>query len=599
VPAFETHSPLPDVKVGGPLPPGVGDKLRRVVVEAQRNLPAMCEVEFADAEFTVIDHPMLRPGAPLTVAAASASDDPTQLSTGPIFDGEIVALEASFTPGSGSRLVVRGYDKSHRLHRTRRTRTFLRQSDNVIVTGIASDYGLAPRVDPTGGPHEYLCQRNQTDWEFVCERAREIGFEVGVDKGALVFRKAGQDPLAGLAQRLDHGDNLLSFRLRVTSAEQAQSITVRSWDPLLKDELTVPAPPPVGENAPRDPGLLPSMVAAQFGSTEDVVADHPFGLPQAETALSHATARREHVTSAYFEAEGLCTGNPAMVPGGQVSVNELGTRFSGKYTLTSVRHVFDQDGFATAFTISGTNDRSLFGLTQPGAALRSNGHSGAAILAGAVVGTVTNTNDEHQSGRVKVKFPWLGDSAESHWAPIVSVGAGPGKGLQVIPEVGDQVLVVFELGDVRRPYVLGGVYGPPTELPEPQHTAVLEGKTNIRVLKTRTGHVLRFDDTTGHESITLETHRGSSVVIQEGPTNKIALVDSSGKNSVTIDGSASTISVTSGMDVEITAAGQLKLKGTRGVEIESSGPVSVKSSASLELEGAATAALKGQLVTIN
>jgi phage protein D len=587
---FDTHATIPSVSLGGPLPPPLAAKLRRVVVELQRNLPAMCEVEFFDDDpmVPVLDNPLLRPGTPLSVESSASSEDPTERTLGPVFDGEVVAVEANFRPSGGMVAILRGYDKSHRLHRTRKTRTFL-APDAVVAADIAQEYGLIPRIDPAPPNPDpslpegfYLCQRNQTDWEFLCERAREIGFEISVSMGALVFRKAGTDPLAGVPQRLTRGDNLLSFRPRVSSADQAMMTKVYSWNPALKTEVFGVAPPPVPENTPGDPSLLPQTIAALFGATEDVETIKPFPLHPA--AIGHAMARREHAAGVAFEAEGSCTGNPALTPGGTVLVENVGLRFSGTYTLSSVRHEFGEDGFVTHFTISGRHDRSLLGLTQPGAAVRANGSGNSHDrLYGAFTGKVDDNMDPLLLGRVKVSFPWMPDVVSS-WAPVVSVGAGDGKGLQVIPEVGDQVLVLFEQGDVTRPFVLGGIYSAQDLMPEPLG-AVLGGETMIRVFKTRAGHVLTFNDTPGLESIGLETSMGSKLTIDEGPVPKIELADKTGQNSIVIDGVANSVSVNATADLTLEALGKLKLKASGAVEIESGAMMNIKSSGIMNVQG--------------
>ncbi|WP_052668080.1 VgrG-related protein [Nitriliruptor alkaliphilus] len=607
--ARDANASKPVVKLNGAplMPPQLNQSIMRVVVERQRNLPAMCEVEFLNNSPhtlppAVIDNPLMRPGAALEIEASPATmDDPTQTALGPLFDGEVVAVEASFTPGSSQRFLLRGYDKSHRMHRQRRTETFTMTPDNIIVSNIAREHGLTTIAEPTGGPHEYVCQRNQTDWEFILERARENGFEVGMSLGNLLFRRAGADPTAGIPQRLTLGQGLLSFRLRATSAEQPQTTKVYGWNSMLKQQIMMPGVPATGENIPVDPQLLPMTIAARLGSSEDAGVDIPMDLPP--QAAANATARAAHFASASVEAEGSCRGNPAMVPGGKITVDGLGTSFSTDYVLTTVRHVFDFDheNYVTSFTVSGLHDRSLFGLAHPGAATRANGHEGGggANTASPMIGKVSNTNDEMQRGRVKVEFPSLGDAVESHWAPVVSVGGGDGKGFQCTPEVGDQVLVVFEQGDMRRPYVLGGVYGPPTELPEPQVLAVADGETKLRVFKTSGGHVLRFAETLTppEQSITLETSGGSKLVIQESPTNEITLI--AGQHEITIDATTQKITMKTLGEIAIEATRTLSLKGTAGVDIESNGPVNIKSTAKLTLEAVGIAELKGSLVKIN
>ena len=71
---------------------------------------------------------------------------------------------------------------------------------------------------------------------------------------------------------------------------------------------------------------------------------------------------------------------------------------------------------------------------------------------------VSNIDDPDELGRMKVTFPWLGDKSESHWARVAVPGAGNERGVLIMPEVGDEVLVAFDHGDPRLPYVIGGLY---------------------------------------------------------------------------------------------------------------------------------------------
>lgn len=597
---FDTHAPTPRVTIGGaPLPPPVASKVSRITVELQRNLPACCVVEFWDDDLTVVDLPLLRPGTPLAVDAEAASENPAEQSLGPVFSGEVVAIEANFHEG-GTRAVVVGYDKSHRLHRKRQTRTFLMQPDSAVVTQVAGGAGVPARTDPTPGVNEYLCQRNQTDWEFLAERAREIGFELSFTQGQLVFRKAGSDPTAGLPQTLQFGSNLLTFRPRISSAEQPMVSKVQSWNATQKIPVVGVGPTPVPENVPGDATLAAQTVGASFGSAEDVDTDA--GLDLQPAAMQRAQARRDHAAGSAFEADGTCHGNPALRPGGKVTVQNAGMRFSGSYTLSTVRHVFDEAGFITHFTISGRHDRSLLGLARPGAALRAGtgggGNGGGAGLASPVVGKVTNTTDPMNLGRVKVTFPWLGQNAESTWAAVVSPGGGAQRGWQLVPEVNDEVLVAFEHGDVRRPYVLGGIHNMQDLPPQPAVGVVAGGQTNIRRFRTRVGHVIEFVDTPGQEAITIETKAGSKLVMQEGPTTAITIADKTGQNEIKIDGAANNISFKAGANVTIEATGNLELKATGRLSIEGQAGVDIKTPAALSAEGTASATFKGATMTV-
>ena len=97
-------------------------------------------------------------------------------------------------------------------------------------------------------------------------------------------------------------------------------------------------------------------------------------------------------------------------------------------------------------------------------------------MSGVVVGVVTNTQDPAGLGRVKVKFPWLSDSEESFWARVATPMAGKGRGFYFLPEVEDEVLLAFEHGDARFPYVLGALWNGQDKPPENND----KGENNIR-----------------------------------------------------------------------------------------------------------------------
>ena len=110
---------------------------------------------------------------------------------------------------------------------------------------------------------------------------------------------------------------------------------------------------------------------------------------------------------------------------------------------------------------------------------------------GVVVGIVRDIKDPQNLGRVKVDFPWMGESSEavaieseedrahSFWARIATLMAGKQRGSFIIPEVGDEVLVAFEHGEIDRPYVLGMLWN--ADDPPPQQMDG-EGKNDVRAI---------------------------------------------------------------------------------------------------------------------
>jgi len=199
----------------------------------------------------------------------------------------------------------------------------------------------------------------------------------------------------------------------------------------------------------------------------------------------------------------------------------------------------------------------------------------ATRIAGVVVGVVTNTQDPAGLGRVKVKFPWLSESEESSWARVATPMAGKGRGFYFLPEVEDEVLLAFEHGDARFPYVLGALWNGQDKPPENNEN----GENNIRSIKSRSGHVIRLNDTDGEE--------------------KIEIIDKSGKNTIVIDTAKNTINLTSEKDITLSASkGTIKLDAQK-IEIKSSANTKIEAGAGMDVKATATMNVKGATVNIN
>jgi uncharacterized protein involved in type VI secretion and phage assembly len=130
----------------------------------------------------------------------------------------------------------------------------------------------------------------------------------------------------------------------------------------------------------------------------------------------------------------------------------------------------------------------------------------AGRMYGVMTATVTNTSDPDELARVKVSFPWLDDDVESPWARVMTPMAGNGRGVVFRPEVGDEVLVLFEHGDVRFPYVIGSVWNG-TDTPPADRGA--DADNNVRMIQSRSGHKIILDDTDGSEKVTVSDSSGS------------------------------------------------------------------------------------------
>ncbi|MGB3368197.1 MAG: phage baseplate assembly protein V, partial [Acidaminobacteraceae bacterium] len=134
-----------------------------------------------------------------------------------------------------------------------------------------------------------------------------------------------------------------------------------------------------------------------------------------------------------------------------------------------------------------------------------NSFSGSDInqhkIYGVMVGEVTNIQDPDKIGRVKVKMHDLYEDLETDWIRVVSLYAGKDRGNFFLPEVGDEVLISFKNGNIDTPFVIGSLWNLTDKPPEENS----DGKNNIKMLKTRSGHTVTLDDTEGKENINIKT----------------------------------------------------------------------------------------------
>ena len=163
---------------------------------------------------------------------------------------------------------------------------------------------------------------------------------------------------------------------------------------------------------------------------------------------------------------------------------------------------------------------------------------------------VIDIKDPDNQGRVKVTLPWSIDAKGARyegWARLTTLLAGNNRGSWFIPDVNDEVLVAFEHGDPRRPYVLGGLWNGKDAAPESMDGS---GRNFKKVLRSRNGVKITLDDQDGQETLLLETPGGQKITLKDGP-GSVEVIDSNG-NSVKLE--ASGITVTASAKVTVTAS---------------------------------------------
>ena len=172
--------------------------------------------------------------------------------------------------------------------------------------------------------------------------------------------------------------------------------------------------------------------------------------------------------------------------------------------------------------------------------------------------------------------------------------AGAGRGFEFIPEVNDEVLVAFEYDDINKPYILGSLWNGKDKPPEDNSTIVQSGKVQKRIIHSRSGHVITLDDSDGSE--------------------KITIVDKTGKNSIEIDSSSNALTIKTdgpinmetkddvtikGNNINLEAKADAVMKANSNVNLEANAKATVKGSAGVDVEASGPANIKGAVINLN
>ncbi len=481
------------IKVDGQtIPKEYALKLHSLVVESHLNLASMAEISFTDSNLQFIDGSLLEPGKSVQIFVPSGSGEEQKL-----FDGEIVELEPNFEYPD-VYCVIRCFDRLHRLMRGYHVRDFPNSSDSDIVTKVAAEADLSAKVKSTSPVHEYVFQDNETNLTFLQRRAAPLGYVLFADGKDLHF----EAPSSSREVELKWGkDGLSSFRPRLTTLAQPTEITVLGWDE--NDKQVIRAQAGSGAGQPQIKESRDRVAMAQvYGKAPALLSTT---LRDSKQAQNVATGEANRRSGEYVQADGVCGGHPGIVAGVKLKIDNIGDRFKGAYIVTSATHIYDhKKQYQTQFSVTSMHAQTVMSLLSPEPAPRH----------GLAIGIVTNNKDPKERGRVKVKYPTLSEEKESDWARVVSPGGGIERGLEFLPEVNDEVLIGFEQGDIHHPYVLGGLWNGKDAAPKKTSAVVSSsGAVERRLIRSRTGHLITLDDSSGSPGITVEDSKGNKLFI--------------------------------------------------------------------------------------
>jgi phage baseplate assembly protein gpV len=364
----------------------------------------------------------------------------------------------------------------HRLRKHQTLRTYVQVKLADLARELAGNLGVTVEANEAGPVWHRLIQHELSDLEFLTNVAARSGLYLTLRENVLHILT-----LKGIGEpvELTLGKSLLEAKIEWNGDPSCCSVSTLGWDPWHAE----------AHHGRTSSARTGRVIAAPMPPDRLVSADEVMLLDAAvqddHQADSVAQAELDRRTACEVSLCGVAEGDPRLRPGTPVKVQGVAAPLSGQYVLTAVTHTMDADkGFISSLS------------TLPPHPSRSHRRATAAL------GEVSRTDDPESLGRVQVSFPTYGNT-ESDWMEVMTAGAGEGKGIIALPEVGDRVLVLLVGDDPVQGVVLGGLYGvhgPPDQ----------NGDTSAArpyTLLTPAGQRVRLDD--ARNLIRLENSEGS------------------------------------------------------------------------------------------
>jgi phage baseplate assembly protein gpV len=453
-----TTVPVASVTLAGV---ATGAPITSIWVRERLARPAMCDITFSpDNAATAFA---------VEVGQALRVDVAGQLEA--LFEGDVTAVRHTHHPDGLTTVRVRGEDRLHHL-RTAQTMSVLVDVDIVaLATDLTRGLGIdvEPLTEP-GARWPRLIPHERSDLATLVHRAAQVG-----RYPTLRGRSLRLPTLAGTGEpvALTLGGDLLEVEFSLDGRADRIGVDVWGWDPS--------GPTGRAAAADRSPAHAPAGPAGRarvFGAV----------VPSAVHADALAEARRDRSTAAAITVRGVAT--RPLRPATRLLLAGVRPDRVGPHIVTEAVHTLDPErGLLSQFD------------TAPPAV---DGPAASCVT----MGVVARVDDPEGRGRVTVTLPGHGD-VESDWMVVALPGAGTGKGLVAVPDVGDRVLLACPRGDPGAGVIVGSVLAP-GDCDDP---GVVGGEVRRHSWRTPSGHRVTLDD----EARTVNVSDASGSVLALGP----------------------------------------------------------------------------------
>jgi phage protein D len=337
---------VPEIEVlidGQKLPEATMGRIITARVSYSLDRSDMFKITFNDSDFALQNSKKFEAGKEITVKLGYNQKFEKMI------EGEIVRLDFAYETHSPISMTLIGFDRMFRLNRTKNSRSFIKMTDSQMAKQIASEMGLQADVESTSQKFDYVFQNNQSNLNFLKERAKRIDYEVEVEKKKLVFRKARHESRKG-SVNLVWDRTLMEFHPKIDATKIVDEIVVTGWNP--KTKKLIKGKAKAGdEKKPIRGDSGSSALKGKFKGSNSKTFKVDSPLVSQEEANTIAKARLNQINMEYITGYGVAVGEPKIQAGKLININGVGDMLNGEYYIVACEHIFSARGYRTYFDI--------------------------------------------------------------------------------------------------------------------------------------------------------------------------------------------------------------------------------------------------------
>lgn len=264
--------------------------------------------------------------------------------------GKITAVQTSFPAGGLPQITVSGYDLTYCMTKGKKSRNWSDKTDSYIVSQIAQEYGLTPKVEDTKVQHPKTEQSQESDSQFLEKLAERNGYELYAFDRDLIFKPPANKEEA--VASLEWGRGLLSFTPEINIAEQITKVEVRGWNVATKKEIVGTAT--VGEEPGRDAGRRSGGEVLKQVCREQGELKVRVPVFSQQEAKRRAEAILKKRSELFVQGSGESIGLPEIRANTNLELTGLGKPFNKTYYVEQSTHTISTSGYRTTFKVKDT-----------------------------------------------------------------------------------------------------------------------------------------------------------------------------------------------------------------------------------------------------